>query len=254
MRYYVFASGSKGNATLITSKDKAIMIDDGITKKKLTTKLAEVGCSLDNISCLLVTHSHSDHIGGIKGTFSPTNIYCTKSTYEVPMQNHLVPYQTYELAGFKITVVPTSHDAVGSIGFIIEDEEDKMVYITDTGYIYDRVCDMIKGADYYIFESNHNVRMEIKLPRPKYLIDRIVGDYGHLSNIDAASYLADAVTLRTKEIVLAHLSEEANTPELALKEFGKVFDDKKVKYSHINVRCASQNDTLCGGKLTLEVL
>ena len=96
------------------------------------------------------------------------------------------------------------------------------------------------------------MRKELTLPRPRYLIDRIIGDKGHLSNIDAASYLASFVGPKTKEIVLAHLSEEANTEELALEEFTKVFFDKHVKLDNILVRCASQVNTVSGGTLDYE--
>ena len=252
MRFHIFESGSKGNCTLITSKGRSIIIDCGISNRKLKKKLSEVGSSLDEISALLVTHNHRDHVSGIESSFDRENIYCSTTTYNVPITNQLIPYQTYTIGGFEVQCVPTSHDAPGSLGFIIKDEEETLVYITDTGYVYDRVCELVCDATYYIFESNHNVRKELTLPRPRNLIDRIIGDKGHLSNIDAASYLASFVGPKTKEIVLAHLSEEANTEELALEELTKVFFDKHVKLDNILVRCASQVNTVSGGTLDYE--
>ncbi|MGN1295006.1 MAG: MBL fold metallo-hydrolase [Bacilli bacterium] len=252
MRFHVFESGSAGNCTLITSKGRAIIIDCGISNRKLKKKLSEVGSSLDEVKALLVTHNHSDHISGIASSFDRENIYCSQRTYDVPMSNYLIPYETYHIGGFEIQCIPTSHDAPSSLGFIIKDEEETLVYITDTGYIYDRVCELVVNATYYIFESNHNVRMELSLPRSRQLIDRILGDRGHLSNVDAANYLTYFVGPKTKEIVLAHLSKEANTPELALQECRKVFLDKHVKLDHILLRCASQVDTVSGGSLDYE--
>lgn len=253
MRFHVFESGSSGNCTLITSKGRCIMIDCGIkSKKKLKSKLSEVGSSLEEISALLVTHNHGDHISGIDSSFDKENIYCTERTYDVPPSNRLIPYQSYVIGGFNVTCVPTSHDAPDPIGFIIDDGEETLVYITDTGYIYDKVCDLVYNASYYIFESNHNVRMELSLPRAKTLIDRIIGDKGHLSNVDAANYLTYFVGPRTKEIVLAHLSKEANTPELALEECRKVFSQKHVSLDNILLRCASQVETVSGGSLDFE--
>ncbi len=254
MRYYILESGSKGNSTLIFSKGKYLLIDNGLSERKFRSYLNEINVSLSNINVVLVTHSHSDHTAGLK-IFESRCIYATKSTTTLLDRDHeLVPYRSYNLNGFKITVVPTSHDAVGSVGFIIEDSDnEKLVYITDTGYIYERVLSYIKDADYYIFEANHDVRMQLTSGRPQYLIDRIMGDYGHLSNEDSAICLSEVITNRTKEIVLAHLSEEANTPELALNTFYKIMAKRRVDVSHISVRCAKQREMVCGGTLTEEI-
>ena len=156
--------------------------------------------------------------------------------------------------GFKVTVIPTRHDASGSLGFIIEDDGEKLVYITDTGYIYERVLDYIRDANYYIFESNNNVRMQLQTGSPQYLIDRIMGDHGHLSNEDAALYLAEVLGTNTTEIVLAHLSEEPNTPEIALETFYKIMSKKGVNVSSILVRCAKQREMVTGGNLEKELV
>ena len=253
MKFYVLESGSKGNCTLITSNGHTIMIDNGLSKKKTISKLQEINYALEDVEALLLTHSHTDHIAGIS-VFSDEIIYATKFTYKNTNVDHqLVPFKEYEIAGFKITCVPTSHDSQGSCGFIIKDNKDTLVYITDTGYIYERVVDMINDATYYIFESNHNVRMLMNTDRPQHLKKRIMGDYGHLSNEDSAICLSEVITNRTKEIVLAHLSEEANTPELALNTFYKIMAKRRVDVSHISIRCAKQREMVCGGTLTEEI-
>ena len=253
MKFYVFESGSKGNCTLITSNGHSLMIDNGLTKKKTISKLQEVDKKIEDIEALLLTHSHVDHIAGIN-VFSDEIIYSTKFTYKNTNIDHqLVPFKEYEIAGFKVTCVPTSHDSQGSCGFIIEDDKEKLVYITDTGYIYERVVDMIIDATYYIFESNHNVRMLMNTNRPQTLKKRIMGDYGHLSNIDSANYLCDIVGDGTKEIVLAHLSEEANSPDQALVDLMEVFADRGVDNSKYLIRCASQKETLIGGEIEVDV-
>ena len=254
MRYFVFESGSKGNCTLISSRGRHIIIDNGLTIRRFNACLASVNVDIEDISVVLVTHSHTDHIAGLK-VFKPRYIYSSKSTYPLYSEkNELIPYRVYELNGFKITVVPTSHDATGSIGFVIEDDGEKLVYITDTGHVYERVLDYIKDADYYIFESNHNVRMQLQTKRPQYLIDRIMGDHGHLSNEDASLYLSEVISNKTKEIVLAHLSEEANSPEVALETFYKIMAKKGVNVSFINVRCAMQKEMVSGGNIEKELI
>ena len=249
MKFYVLESGSKGNCTLITSNGHVIMIDNGLSKKKTISKLQEVNYKLEDVEALLLTHSHTDHISGIS-VFSDEIIYATKFTYKNTNVDHqLVPFKEYEISGFKITCVPTSHDSQGSCGFIIKDDKDTLVYITDTGYIYERVVDMINDATYYIFESNHNVRMLMNTDRPQHLKKRIMGDYGHLSNIDSANYLCDVVGENTKEIVLAHLSEEANSVDQAMLDLVEVFEERGIDNNKYLIRCASQTETLVGGEV-----
>ncbi len=254
MRYYVFASGSKGNCTLICSSNRYLLIDNGLSHRAFKNHLSNVNVDLSSINVVLVTHKHSDHCSGLD-IFQDEYIYSTKQTRDLYDDNHeLKPYQTYILNGFKITIIPTSHDAVGSIGFVIEDDNEKLVYITDTGYLFDKSLDYLKDADYYIFESNHDIRMLLATNRPQYLIDRIMGDKGHLSNEDSSLYLSELITPRTKEIVLAHLSEEANTPELALNAFSKIMRKRNINITNINVRCASQREMLTGGNLIKEII
>lgn len=248
MKYYIFESGSKGNCTLISSKGRCLLIDAGISKRKLVSKLQETGFNFEDINHVLVTHSHTDHVGHLD-IFNKEQIYATKATYpEIGITNELIPFNTYTINGFKVFVVPLSHDADGTVGYVISDEEETLVYITDTGYIYEKVIEQIKGADYYIFESNHNVRMLIETDRPISLIKRIMGDYGHLSNIDSANYLCDIISKNTKEIVLAHLSQEANSVEQCLKDVFAVFKKRGLNVEDYNIRCASQVDTVSGGK------
>ena len=249
MKFYVFESGSKGNSTLITSNDRYIMIDNGLSIKKTKQKLKEANITIENVEALLLTHSHTDHIAGINA-FSDEIIYSTKFTYKMTRVEHqLVPFKEYEIAGFKITCIPTSHDSQGSCGFIIKDDNETLVYITDTGYIYERVVDMIMDATYYIFESNHNVRMLMNTNRPQTLKKRIMGDYGHLSNEDSANYLCDVIGNNTKEIVLAHLSEEANSPDQAMIDLIEVFEERGKDNTKYLIRCASQTSTLIGGEV-----
>ena len=248
MKFHIFESGSRGNCTLIVSNGHSIMIDNGLSLRKTKNKLSEVNKTIEDVEALLLTHNHSDHIAGI-GAFSNEIIYATKFTFKDTLDEHiLVPFKEYEIAGFKVICVPTSHDSQGSCGFIIKDGKETLVYITDTGYIYERVVDMIMDADYYIFESNHNVRMLMNTDRTQHLKKRILGDYGHLSNVDSANYLCDVIGDNTKQIVLAHLSEEANTPDQVMIDMNEVFEERGVDISKYSIRCASQSETLTGGE------
>ena len=139
-----------------------------------------------------------------------------------------------------------AHD-VKCCGYIIRDENENLVYITDTGYINYKNISYISNADYYIFESNHNVPMLMETKRPFFIKSRILGDEGHLSNEVASETLCDIIGNKTKQIYLAHLSREANTKELALKTFYEIAKEKNIDVSNIFVNAADQNIELVGG-------
>ncbi len=245
MKIYVLASGSKGNCTLVCNDEHSIIIDIGISNRKLVNKLNEVSLSLDDIDAFLFTHDHCDHISGVDKHIDRTKCYCAKGTLDdIPIINELKHYETYQIAGFKITILPTSHDAKNPIGFIIEDKHEKLTYMTDTGYISSKNLEYMENSSYYIIESNHDYKMLMNTDRPENLKKRIASDYGHLSNDDSAECISHIVGNKTRTIVLAHLSQEANTPELALITYHNTFKRNNVSLDNIKIICATQNDTL----------
>lgn len=245
MRYYVLASGSKGNATIIESNDHVILIDMGLSLKCLKERLEATPHTINDIEAILVTHNHSDHISGIE-LLKNISRYAAEGTLK-ENYNIVEPFSTYTIAGFKITILPTSHDATNPIGFVIESGNEKLVYMTDTGYISERNMVYMKNADYYIIESNHNVRMLLATNRPYELKQRILGDEGHLSNEDSALYISECIGERTKEIVLAHLSEEANTPTAALEAYYRIFRNRYRNPDNYILKTASQHSVVIGG-------
>jgi len=247
MRFIVIASGSKGNATLVIDKGRVLLIDMGITLKVLKEALAKENLNLYNINAMLLTHEHWDHTAGIK-YLPPIPIYCTKETYQSDTVVELEPYKQFEIEHFKITPVSTSHDVKNPLGFIIENEEEKLVYLTDSGKITVKTLQKLKNADYYIIESNHDVDMLMATNRPMFLKKRILSTKGHLSNEQSASYMCKCIGENTKEIVLAHLSEEANDPCIALETYMKIFEDAKISTEKVKIFCANQHHSVEGGK------
>lgn len=246
MKFNVIQSGSKGNATLIEHNGCVLLIDMGISLKCLKEGLSVWNKKLLDIDALLLTHSHSDHTMGV-GYLDSLPIYCVKGTYERGDINYIEVEKTFNVDGVKITPIEASHDAPNTVGYFISADDEKLVYLTDTGFIPERTLELIKNADYYIIESNHDRKMLLKTNRPESLKQRILSDEGHLCNEDSAFYMADSVGPKTKEIVLAHLSQEANTPEKALSAYEKVFRKRKIRTQSIKIHCANQFEMTLGG-------
>lgn len=247
MKILVVSSGSKGNATLIIDEGRVLLIDMGICLKTLKDALAKDKMNLMNINSMLLTHEHSDHTAGIK-YLDPLPIYCTKETYDAENVVAIIPYEKFKVEHFEITPVSTCHDVKNPIGFIIKTKKEKLVYVTDTGKIPAKTLSKMKNADYYVIESNHDEEMLMNTNRPWFLKQRILSNKGHLSNSQSATYMTKLVGEKTKQIILAHLSEEANCPEVALKTYKKIFKDAKVSLKNIELICANQHFSVEGGQ------
>ena len=127
---------------------------------------------------------------------------------------------------------------------MLKSDNEELVYLTDTGQISKRTFNLIKNKTYYIIESNHDVEMLLNSNRPAILKSRILSYKGHLSNEDSAFYMSNLIGENTKKIVLAHLSEECNTPEKALDTYHNVFTLQKINLNHIEIKCASQHEVV----------
>lgn len=231
MKFALLASGSAGNCCVIKHNDSSIVIDCGSTKKYLMECFGRMEYDPASADAILITHTHSDHVAQMK-TFEHIPTYATQEIKTKNLKN-IEPFDEFDIQDFHITVLPLSHDCEGTVGYIIEAEGEKMVYVTDTGYVKDEVKQRIVNADYYIFESNHDIEMLMQTNRPVYLKQRIIGDTGHLCNEDCANIITDAMGENTKEIILAHISREGNTRDLALEALEKQLAKKKIDAENI---------------------
>ena len=246
MKFSIVGSGSKGNACLIYNKDTLIQIDMGLPLKSLKKELDHLGKTVNDIQALFITHEHTDHIVGIPLYHDRVDLYAGEGTYA--SANPVEPFIPLEVGSMSIVPFPTSHDATNPMGYLIEEEGCRLGYVTDTGYLSDEALALIKDCDYYYFESNHDLRMLMDSARPAVLKKRIHSQHGHLSNIDSAIYMAELIGPRTKAIYLAHLSEECNTPEIALSSYHKTLDRKGIAHDHIKIVPASQWHVVRGGE------
>lgn len=249
MRYDFLASGSKGNCFVLQDNGVLLIIDCGTTKKYLIAGFDKIGVNYLDADALLITHNHRDHISQIK-MFNSLMIYSSNQIEDI--QSILIrPYKSFMIKHLKITPIPLSHDSPNTIGFIIKSEKEKLVYITDTGYVQEEILPLIKNANYYILESNHDVEMLMKTSRPYMLKSRILSDSGHLSNESCGKILDKVIGSNTKEIILAHISEEANTVECALSTVVSCCKGNEY-FKSISLKAAMQFEIVSGGNIDNE--
>lgn len=246
MRICVLASGSKGNCCYIETRKSKILIDIGLNCTTIEKKLKEIKIEPKDINAIFITHTHTDHTEGLK-VFTKkynTKVYLSEKMYD-ELSNNIRDYEIINkeinIADVKITAIKTSHDTNDSNGYIIENNDKSMVYITDTGYINIRNHKILKNRNIYIMESNHDIDKLMNNPKyPYHIKQRILGDKGHLSNKDSAYYLSKFIGENTKYIILAHLSEENNSDELALKTLNETIEKSLIQNADILV--AHQNE------------
>lgn len=237
MRFCVIASGSKGNMTYVEAKDTRLLIDAGITLAAANKRCSDI--DLSNITDILITHEHSDHIHYIDTVLKKTNanLYISKKSFmnlRKDLINRLKGYNIkfieeesrYFIGDFEVLTLALSHDSADVFGYIINHQGKSLAYITDTGVFPNRYKDLLKTVDGLIIEANHNVEMLINSDRDIYLINRILSAKGHLSNQVCFEILNEYLTSKTKYVILAHISEDCNNDECLDVEIISKLKDK----------------------------
>lgn len=246
MKVCILSSGSKGNCTYVETKNHKILIDIGTSSLYVEKSLMNLGVDPKEIDIVLVTHAHIDHVSGIK-TFSkkyhPLVYISDKILKEAKLNIENVSSEeciNIE-SDIKIKSIKLSHDVTDIKGYIIEEDDSSMVYITDTGYINENNFKYISNKSLYVFESNHDIEKLMHNDKyPHHTKIRILSDKGHLSNNDSANYLSKLIGNKTKYVILAHLSEQNNTEELAINTLKDVLKRKNIAFKNITV--ARQNE------------
>ena len=219
-------SGSSGNSIFISCRDTKILIDAGVTAKRLEEGLYAIGESAGDLSAIFITHEHSDHINGLRvlaarhgiPVFSSENVLM-KMVVEGKINEKIMTQpieDNMEIGGVEVRPYELSHDSVACHGYRFNLPDGRSIAVcTDTGYVTAAAKSILTGTDLVFLESNHEVRMLENGPYPYILKQRILSRKGHLSNDDCAAFAAELVKSGTTRIHLSHLSRENNMPDLA---------------------------------------
>jgi len=231
MKIQILSSSSSGNSSYIEMGNKKFLIDVGLGFNDIINKLECINVLPEEIDFILITHAHIDHVKSLHCFYRKykTKIYMSSSTFEEYFNKEKIKYcpvdEIENIDEIKILKIPISHDKKG-FGYILEYKDDSIVYITDTGMIHKKYHKYLINKKVYIFESNHDVYMLMNGIKDYTTKTRVVGDYGHLSNEMAAKYLSEFVGDNTKLIMLAHISDNDNTHELAYETNRNAIDKK----------------------------
>jgi phosphoribosyl 1,2-cyclic phosphodiesterase len=248
VRLVPLASGSKGNAALLEFGSTRLLLDAGLSAKRLAVRLGEVGVEPRDISAVLLSHEHEDHTRGAE-LFSRrhgTPVACCWQTLEAMDRSpaHFTEWmsfnsgETFDVGDVKVLPFPVPHDAAKPVGFVIEGEGMRVGMVTDLGHATTLVLERLRGCEVLMIESNHDNQMLMDGPYPWHLKQRVSGRLGHLSNREAAEMLRHTAAENCRAVVLTHLSEKNNTPALARQAAANVLASNG--NGRVEMRVASQ--------------
>ncbi len=240
MQFTSLASSSSGNCSFITEGASRLLIDAGISLRRISVSLRALGSDVRELCGVLITHEHSDHINGLPMLLkhSDIEIYTTETVAEglvrtIPASEgriNVIPALDYsEIAGFEVMPFHTMHDTPESVGYRICGHVSAMAFATDLGTVTREVEEGMSGVKFAVLESNHDVQKLKNGPYPYIVKKRVLSDHGHLSNDVSASFQRKLAENGAKRILLAHLSKENNTPGLALEASTNALSDTDVR-------------------------
>lgn len=253
VRICVLGSGSRGNCTLIASDETRLLVDAGFSKRETFARLAAVGERADGIDAVLISHEHGDHIKGLEslaldGAFRAAPVYISEATRDAFRWDPRFKACEFFKAGEKfavgdveITPFSVPHDAVDPVAFTFETQGIRIGLVTDLGYIPELVRQHVRGCHCLIFESNHDLEMLKVGPYPWYVKQRVMSRTGHLSNLATAEFLRDGFDGAAQVLVLAHLSENNNHPEIARMSAVEALEQRTTHHDNLQLHLASQS-------------
>lgn len=250
LQFSVLASSSRGNATVISCGKTSVLVDCGISATRIRKGLAECGLSVPQLSAIFITHEHTDHVCGL-GQLAKKDrlpLYCSRylardlrETAPTALFTYLEPGSPVTVGELTATPFSVSHDATDPMGYLFEGAGARLGYVTDTGRITRGMDTLLAGLDALYLESNYDPTMLELSSRPRSLVQRISSNWGHLSNEQACGFARSIGHTGLKHLVLAHLSQECNTPQAATKAMQKTLDELHLPTT---LHCAHPNNRL----------
>ncbi len=256
----VLASGSRGNSAIVASSSTRLLVDAGISCRETFKRMKALGEDPHQLSAVLITHEHSDHVYGLLTLSKKLNIpvFMTGATHQAwrrALRDNLGEYpelprlevfsagRGFQIGDIAVTAFTIPHDAADPVGFTFRVQGVKVAFATDLGYLPPNVCDHLRGCDVLAMESNHDLEMLRGGPYPWSVKQRVMSRVGHLSNEALADFFASDYDGNAAYIVLAHLSEQNNHPELARGAAEKALDSRRTLL-HNRVMLAGQAEPL----------
>lgn len=240
-RFCVLAGGSKGNSIFIESEKARILIDAGLSCKQLEIRLGQIGIDPKNLDAIVITHEHRDHTHGVN-VFTKkhrTPVYLNRAAYEavkqhwenVPSVRFFQSSEDFEINDLIFSPFSIPHDAQDPVGLVIKNNGKNLGVVSDLGYVTHLVRERLKGVNSLVLESNHDIEMLFSGPYPWALKQRVKGKSGHLSNEESRQLLEDIFNSSgLKSVILTHLSETNNHPDLVHSSVGKFLEEKGVAF------------------------
>ena len=261
LRMTVLASGSRGNCTVLSSNDASILVDAGISCRETLRRMRAAGEDPEKLKAIVISHEHKDHVAGLQVLARKLQIpvYITESTYhcwrretrdadgkpeKLDRHEHFHAGRSFSLAGITVTPFTIPHDAVDPCGFTFKADGVKFGLVTDLGYVPPNVKEHLRGCDGLMIESNHDLEMLRNGPYPWMVKQRVMSRVGHLSNTALADFFAQDYDGQAAFVVLAHLSEHNNHPELARESAYKALGSRMTLFQSATITLAHQDKAL----------
>lgn len=253
----ILGSGSSGNCAYLETPETRILVDAGFSGRQTRQRLAEIGKGPEGLAGILITHEHSDHIGGLLALAGKLSIpiFCNRDTRDAIQSILKVKFDcrlftsgdSFELGDVRVDTFPIPHDASDPVGFLLRTPSGNVGFLTDLGHATKLALQRVREANVLILESNHDLKMLQESSRPWSLKQRIAGRHGHLSNTDAADAAQEIMSADLRHIYLGHLSRECNRPELALEIMSQRLE--KIGANHVKLELTAQHQACASIRL-----
>jgi phosphoribosyl 1,2-cyclic phosphodiesterase len=249
VRLTILGSGSSGNCAYLEAGETRILIDAGFSLRQIRQRLATIGRGPENLTGILITHEHSDHVQSLAQLSEKLRIpvYCNRPTreaieYQLQVKLNACLFSTgatFELGDLEVETFSVPHDAQDPVGYLVKTAEGNFGFLTDLGHATRLVLERVRRANVLVLEANHDIKMLQECPtRPWSLKQRILSRHGHLSNEAAAAVAEQIMSAGLQHLYLGHISRECNRPDLALKVVAERLE--KIGARHVRLDLTSQ--------------